>query len=360
MNKEEIMKAYSIPEKGVLNKEKYLPKDFRFGIEIEFPYDKKEEIDLQGNFKYYNKTELEGKWSLDKEYNTEYPSNITIGEFVSPILGDNIETLDQLNVIVQLVGAFQHPTLKAGARNTHFHFDMKLLGDSLEYVRPFLQIFRAYENIIFRIATSETGKIRKSGIANIISKALKEEKIGNLLKVFNGGEYNIHNLIQYRRLPINLFNIGAYYERPNKDAKPGVIFEKRGTINQQMQSGRFVLDTTKYKDSTKYDIEKTLTPTMELRLTPSTDKLGFLQQHLLLYSALIYMARTLDRNPELKEKVNERNKTIDMLGPQIYDLEFDTGIEDILSYLPKNLGTRLLLPYVYSQPIKLYDRNKEK
>ena len=305
MKKEELLRRYSIVESQVkewfapqVTKSLSLPKDFKYGIEIEFPYDVKEGIDLQGNFEHYNKTELDMNWSFNKEFNLEYPPNVVIGEFVSPILSDNIQSLDQLNLILQLVRAFQHPRLKAKERNIHFHLDMNLLGKSLEYLRPFLEIFRAYENIIFRIATSETGKVRKDGISDRIANSLKQKSNRGLLKTFNGGDYNLQTLKKYRRLPINLFNIGAYQERPNKNAKPGVIFEKEGEFFKRIESGRFVLDTIPYRGSTKYEIQKTLTPTMELRLTPSTDSLGFVQQHLLLYGTLIYIARELDKTPE--------------------------------------------------------------
>ena len=117
MKKEELLKRYLIVESEVKNsfntKSLSLPKDFKYGIEIEFPYDIKEERNLKGNFEYYNKTELARGWSFNKEFNMEYPRNITIGEFVSPILMDDIHSLDQLNLILQLVKAFQHPKLRA-------------------------------------------------------------------------------------------------------------------------------------------------------------------------------------------------------------------------------------------------------
>ncbi len=38
-----------------------------------------------------------------------------------------------------------------------YQFDKKVLGNNLEYLKNFLMIMRAYENIIYRIACFETG-----------------------------------------------------------------------------------------------------------------------------------------------------------------------------------------------------------
>lgn len=394
MKKEELLYKYGIiPYAGKVifspraTKSLSLPSKYKFGVEVEFLCDKSVERDLEYNFTYYNTTKLGEKWRLEQEYNGKYPDNVLIKEFISPILGDDISSLDQLNVILQLVKAFEHPVLKTDERNMHFHFDMNLLGESLEYLRPFLKVFRAYENIIFRIATSETGKIRKEGISDRIAKALKEEDISDLLKAFNNGEYSIQNLLQYRKLPINLFNVGAFYEaKGTPNAAPGVISQKitskEGsselikefgekdsskdiTLTEleklaQMMDARFVYNTTPFSQNPKYSVLKTLTPTFEFRLTPSTYNLGFVQQHFLLYSIIISMARNLSRMPELQEKVDIRNKMIDEKGPQIFDVEYDEGIEDIIGFLPSDLGKRLLVPYVYSDPVKLYDKNLER
>lgn len=357
MNKQEILQKYSI-ENGkafspIPTKSISVLRGLNYGVEIEFPYDKKIETDLLGNFKYYNKQELNGKWKFNLELVKGYPSNVSIGEFTSPILGDDIYSLDQLNLILQLVKAFQHPILKAKERNMHFHFDMNLLGTSLEHLRPLLEIFRAYENIIFRTAASEIGIIRKEGISDRIASSLKEEDISNVLRTYNGGEYSTKNLLTYRMLPINLFNVGAFYEDRDSNALPGVIYKKNCDILRQIESTKFVLDTNLYKAS-EYDITKKLTPTIEFRLTPSTDNLGYLQQHLLLYSVLIFMARNINKIPRLREKVDARNYLIDTKGPEVFDLQFDEGIDDIVNFLPMDLSQRLLLPYVNSKPISLY------
>lgn len=394
MEKKELLYKYGIiPYTGKVDfspiptKSLSLPSKYKFGVEIEFLCDESVERNLEYNFSHYNKTELGGKWELRQEYNGKYPKNVLIKEFISPILGDDISSLDQLNVILQLVKAFEHPVLKVGERNMHFHFDMNLLGGSLEYLRPFLRVFRAYENIIFRIAASETGKIKKEGISDIIANALKQKDMHDLLKSFNNGEYNLQNLLQYRKLPINLFNVGAFYEaKDTPNAIPGVIcrnmkskegspefakeFYETAMSNgiapdklvqiTQMMGARFVYNTTTFSQNPKYSVLKTLTPTIEFRLTPTTYNLGFVQQHLLLYAIIISMARNLNRMPELQEKVDRRNKLIDEKGPQVFDVEYDEGIEDIIGFLPSDLGKRLLVPYVYSDSVKLYDKTLEK
>ena len=153
-------------------------KDFKYGVEIEFPYRIKDEETLLYNFNHYNKNELNNQWKFNKEVTNEYPKEVAIGEFVSPILNESdVRSLGQVNVILQLVKAFQHPVLKAKERNTHFHFDMDLLGDSLEHLPSFLSIYRAYEIIFSRIISCETSLVRKKGISDRIAKSLKNISI---------------------------------------------------------------------------------------------------------------------------------------------------------------------------------------
>ena len=344
---------------------KYLPeplkriavlKDLRYGVEIEFPYRKKDEKVLLYNFNHYNNKELNNQWKFNKELTNEYPKDVAIGEFTSSILHESdVSSLDQVNLILKLVKYFQHPVLKAKERNTHFHFDMDLLGDSLEHLPSFLSLYRAYEIIFSRITSCETGLVRKKGISDRIAQSLKGNSISDILKTYNGGEYNLENLKEFRKLPINLFNVGAFYEAKSKDAIPGVINEKSDNIIKQLQTTRFVVDTNLY-DSSKYQILKTLTPTFEFRLTPSTTDLGYFQQNLLLYSNLFLMARNIDKIPGLRQQVNLRNKLIDKKGPAIFDVKFDQGIQDITYFLQPELRERLLLQYSSSKPVPLYDK----
>lgn len=326
---------------------------FKYGVEFEFLYDAQHEEQLLYNFNLYNKKELNSNWEFSKELNTTYPPNIRIGEFTSPILStdDNLDALDQLNIITQLIGSFEHPNLKAHNRNMHFHFDMNLLGKSLEYLPSYLQIFRAYENIIARISSSETGRVPKEGISNRIQKALKENNISDILRVYNGGQYSINTLCTYRHLPLNLFNIGAYYEA--KNTIPGIVSTHCSNKFQEAMNTKLMLDCNSY-DKKSQSVIKTLTPTFELRMSPTTHDLGYFQQYLLLHSTIIFMARNLKDIPMLQEKVQQRNDFIDKFGPQVFDLDFDEGIADLLVLLPKNLSSKLLLPYMDSNPISLY------
>ena len=331
-------------------------KDLRYGVEIEFPYRKQDEELLLYNFNYYNNKKLNNQWKFNKELTNEYPKYVAIGEFTSPILHESdVSSLDQVSLILKLVKAFQHPVLKAKERNTHFHFDMDLLGDSLEHLPSFLSIYRAYEIIFSRITSCETGLVRKQGISDRIAKSLKSDSISEILRTYNGGEYNLENLKEFRKLPINLFNVGAFYEAKSKNAIPGVISEKSDSIQKQLQTARFAVDARLY-DSSKYQTLKTLTPTFEFRLTPSTTDLGYFQQNLLLYSNLFLMARNIDKIPGLRQQVNLRNKLIDEKGPAIFDVKFDQGIQDITYFLQPELRERLLLQYSSSKPVPLYDK----
>ena len=117
MEKEELLRKYGIisyKSKDTFSprttKSLSLPTKYKFGVEIEFLCDASAEGDLEYNFLHYNKTELGGKWKLRQEYNGKYPKNVLIKEFISPILGDDISSLDQLNLILQLVKA--NPTAK--------------------------------------------------------------------------------------------------------------------------------------------------------------------------------------------------------------------------------------------------------
>ena len=331
-------------------------KNLRYGVEIEFPYRKQDEEILLYNFNYFNSLKLNSQWKFNKELTNEYPKDVAIGEFVSPILNESdVSSLDQVSLILQLVQAFQHPVLKAKERNTHFHFDKDLLGDSLEHLPSFLSIYRAYEIIFSRITSCETGLVRKTGISDRIAQSLKGDSISDILKTYNGGEYSLENLKEFRKLPINLFNVGAFYEAKSKNAIPGVITEKNDNVIKQLQTARFVVDTNVY-DSSKYQILKTLTPTFEFRLTPSTTDLGYFQQNLLLYSNLFLMARNMEKIPELSQKVNARNKLIDEKGPAIFEVDFDEGIHDITDFLQPELRERLQLQYSNSKPVSLYDK----
>lgn len=368
MNKEQIIYKY-LDSQDVLATQRlkqYHPRATKniglsdrisYGIELEFPYNTKDEDNLIFNFNIYNKKMLNNNWQFSKEHNSEYPSNISIGEFTSPILHDDISSLDQLNIIVQLISKFENKVLKASCRNMHFHFDMNLLGESLEHLKSFLEIFRAYENIIFRISTSETGRVPKSGISNRIQEALKSNDIHSILKTYNGGEYNLDNLLTYRKLPVNLFNIGAYFEANN--TTPGVVYTKSDNMLQEVISSRLTLDINS-PNKRNERISKILTPTLELRLTPTTHDLGYLQQFLILDTTIIDMARNIEIVPGLREKVNNRNTLIDKYGPQIFDVEFDDGIDDILSCLPRTLSKRILLSYLCSKQLNLYvsDQNR--
>ena len=261
-----------------------------------------------------------------------------------------------MSLILKLVKAFQHPVLKAKERNTHFHFDMDLLGDSLEHLPSFLSIYRAYEIIFSRITSCETGLVRKQGISDRIAKSLKGNSISDILKTYNGGEYSLENLKEFRKLPINLFNVGAFYEAKSKNATPGVITEKNDNIMKQLQSTRFVVDTNAYNPS-KYQTLKTLTPTVEFRITPSTTDLGYFQQNLLLFSDLFLMAKNLERIPGLKQKVDARNKLIDEKGANIFEKSMDEGISDITYFLQPELRDRLQMQYMFSEQVPLYSNS---
>ena len=332
-------------------------KNLRYGVEIEFPYRKQDEKLLLHNFNYYNNKELNKKWRFNKELTNEYPKDVAIGEFVSPILNESdVSSLNQVSRILQLVKAFQHPVLKAKERNTHFHFDMNLLGDSLEHLPSFLSIYRAYEIIFSRITSCETGLVRKKGISDRIAKSLKGNSISDILRTYNGGEYNLENFKELRKLPINLFNAGAFYEAKRKNAIPGVITEKNDNVIKQLQTARFVVDTNVY-DSSKYQILKKLTPTVEFRITPSTTDLGYFQQNLLLFSDLFLMARNLERIPGLKQKVDARNKLIDEKGANIFEKSMDEGISDITYFLQPELRDRLQMQYMFSEQVPLYSNS---
>lgn len=332
-------------------------KNLRYGVEIEFPYRKKDEKELLYNFNHYNNQKLNNQWRFNKELTNEYPKDVAIGEFTSPILHESdVRSLDQVSLILKLVKYFQHPVLKAKERNTHFHFDMDLLGDSLEHLPSFLSIYRAYEIIFSRIASCETGLVRKKGISDRIAQSLKGDSISNILKTYNGGEYNLENLKEFRKLPINLFNVGAFYEAKSKNAIPGVITEKNDNVIKQLQTTRFVLDTNLY-DSSKYQTLKTLTPTVEFRITPSTTDLGYFQQNLLLFSDLFLMAQNLERIPGLKQKVDARNKLIDEKGANIFEKSMDEGISDITYFLQPELRDRLQMQYMFSEQVPLYSNS---
>lgn len=332
-------------------------KDLRYGVEIEFPYRKKDEKVLLYNFNHYNNKKLNNQWKFNKELTNEYPKDVAIGEFTSPILHESdVSSLDQVSLILKLVKAFQHPVLKAKERNTHFHFDMDLLGDSLEHLPSFLSIYRAYEIIFSRITSCETGLVRKQGISDRIAKSLKGNSISDILKTYNGGEYSLENLKEFRKLPINLFNVGAFYEAKSKNATPGVITEKNDNIMKQLQSTRFVVDTNAYNPS-KYQTLKTLTPTVEFRITPSTTDLGYFQQNLLLFSDLFLMAKNLERIPGLKQKVDARNKLIDEKGANIFEKSMDEGISDITYFLQPELQDRLQMQYMFSEQVPLYSNS---
>ena len=332
-------------------------KDLRYGVEIEFPYRKQDEKLLLYNFNYYNNKELNNQWRFNKELTNEYPKDVAIGEFTSPILHESdVRSLDQVSLILQLVKAFQHPVLKAKERNTHFHFDMNLLGDSLEHLPSFLSIYRAYEIIFSRITSCETGLVRKKGISDRIAKSLKGNSISDILRTYNGGEYNLENLKDFRKLPINLFNVGAFYEAKSKNAIPGVISEKSDSIQKQLQTVRFAVDAGLY-DPSKYQILKKLTPTVEFRITPSTTDLGYFQQNLLLFSDLFLMAQNLERIPGLKQKVDARNKLIDEKGGNIFEKSMDEGISDITYFLQPELQDRLQMQYMFSEQVPLYSNS---
>lgn len=332
-------------------------KDFKYGVEIEFPYRIKDEETLLYNFNHYNKNELNNQWKFNKELTNEYPKEVAIGEFVSLILNESdVRSLGQVNVILQLVKAFQHPVLKAKERNTHFHFDMDLLGDSLEHLPSFLSIYRAYEIIFSRIISCETSLVRKKGISDRIAKSLKNISISDILRTYNGGEYNLENLKKFRKLPINLFNVGAFYEAKSKNAIPCVISEKSDSMQKQLQTVRFVVDAGLY-DSSKYQILKKLTPTVEFRITPSTTDLGYFQQNLLLFSDLFLMAQNLERIQGLKQKVDTRNKLIDEKGPSVFEKGIDEGISDITHFLQPELRDRLQMQYMFAEQVPLYSNS---
>lgn len=332
-------------------------KDLRYGVEIEFPYRKKDEKVLLYNFNHYNNKKLNNQWKFNKELTNEYPKDVAIGEFTSPILHESdVRSLDQVSLILKLVKYFQHPVLKAKERNTHFHFDMDLLGDSLEHLPSFLSIYRAYEIIFSRITSCETGLVRKKGISDRIAQSLKGNSISDILKTYNGGEYNLKNLKEFRKLPINLFNVGAFYEAKSKNAIPGVISEKSDSIQKQLQTVRFAVDAGLY-DPSKYQILKKLTPTVEFRITPSTTDLGYFQQNLLLFSDLFLMAKNLERIPGLKPKVDARNKLIDEKGANIFEKSMDEGISDITYFLQPELQDRLQMQYMFSEQVPLYSNS---
>ena len=186
--------------------------------------------------------------------------------------------------------------------------------------------------------------------------SLKNISISDILRTYNGGEYNLENLKKFRKLPINLFNVGAFYEAKSKNAIPCVISEKSDSMQKQLQTVRFVVDAGLY-DSSKYQILKKLTPTVEFRITPSTTDLGYFQQNLLLFSDLFLMAQNLERIQGLKQKVDTRNKLIDEKGPSVFEKGIDEGISDITHFLQPELRDRLQMQYMFAEQVPLYSNS---
>ncbi len=194
-----------------------------------------------------------------------------------------------------------------------------------------------------------------NGICLRIGEALKENSVGKILKAYNGdGGNKLQTWDTARHYGLNLYNLECHYF----GEKPKIVYHgtsKPSSLDQMLRNTRVELNSKRLGKNDH--IIKDIPPTIEFRLTPYTDNKERLQHYLLLFNTILGMARSLDDNEELKERVQTRNKTIDSNGPNIFNVDCDNdGIRDLISWLPKDksyLGKLLLEDYKSSKPLNL-------
>lgn len=341
-----------------------LPNDITFGIEFEFinQINKvaliNQGLELLTLFSSIPSTYSQEKDSIYFSQMRHTPinvKNLCISEVATPPLNDTSHSMYYLKSLYDIFSRVVTNVPNIPRRNIHIHFDQKVLGNKLEFLKPFLMVVRAYENIIYRLSCSEVGIPPKKGLSDRISETLKCKNISQMLKTYNGdGQMNLITYDISRHYGINLFNLRCHLLSGNK--KPCIMYTNTGETGFCENLLRNVrLELNPQKGIKNESMLHKIPSTIEFRLSPFTCDIGFLQHYLLLYNTILGMARDLNINKELESKVIARNRAIDENGPNIFNIPFDTeGINDIITWLSQynpEFSKMLLSDYASSKPL---------
>lgn len=124
-----------------------LPSDVTFGTEIEYEGLKKEIADdyIRKNF---------FRWTSKSDCSCE-----SGGEISSPILQDNTENWRELKKICEFLK--ENKVITNQSAGGHIHIGAHVLGTDVKKWIPFLKVYTAYENVIFRFSHGDKISGRK-------------------------------------------------------------------------------------------------------------------------------------------------------------------------------------------------------
>ena len=131
-----------------MNKLERLPKDYTFGIELEFT----------GGLSYYetqshiealiNKGLIREGWKVHFDRSV-IDENGLGAEIVSPVLHDDEETEREIKIITDFIK--ENGGVMSDKCGGHVHYGLQCLGTNIEHIKNFFKLYSIFEPLLYKL-----------------------------------------------------------------------------------------------------------------------------------------------------------------------------------------------------------------
>lgn len=286
-----------------------LPKDFKFGIELEaFNVKTKGKNSLYtGESAEYIKNK---KWHMATK-NEESLVGEGGAELVSPILHDTEQDWENISDICEQMkkypGKYGDEVIADSKCGLHIHFDADCLSKDPDKMRNFLKLYAESEELLYKMCNDKNDPIRK----------------GAINKDFKG----IHIVSALWRNGMAA-PTGKKILKQIENGTLKVSYKKFGKL--KTLAGKYKLDERRYAGLNLTNIGNSKKNTIEFRMANGTLDPSVIKQNVFLYGSLMNTAIKMTENPEMyqgkladfyKTDVSEEQKAESFLNLIMDDTE---------------------------------------
>lgn len=267
-----------------------LPKDFKFGIELEA-----NNVKTKGKNGLY--TGESAKYIQDKKWHMATKTEESLvgeggAELVSPILRDTEQDWENIHDICQHMKKFPGDKGKNVVADEkcglHVHFDAECLANDPNKMRNFLRLYAESEELIYKMCNDKNDPIRA----------------GAINKNFKGLDHMVSSI--WRNGMASPSGQKILNQIENGTLK--VSYEKFGKL--KMLAGKYKIDERRYRGLNLTNIGNTKKNTIEFRMANGTLNPEVIKQNVFLYASLMNVAINMTENPEIyEEKLQEFYRT---------------------------------------------------
>ncbi len=139
------------------NKLERLPKDYTFGIELEFTGGLTVEQTTNSINRLIELGYIREGWSV------HYDSSVVDGdgrgaEIVSPVLHDDLQTEKEINIICELIKS--SGGVMGEKVGGHVHYGLQCLGNDIQSIKNFFKLYTIFEPLLYKLSTGDLDYVR--------------------------------------------------------------------------------------------------------------------------------------------------------------------------------------------------------